>query len=143
MFSPFTVFSVLSSLCWELKNRLEMGGNEMVMKAKLARGWALFGMGTHSPGCASLLQLHLTADCNHQVNHRIWGGTGVCTRKLLRELSVLLRGQAALHPSESVSLKINSLRSVLITAVLRTSDSVFLSEKAPRSLAQYGYYLPT
>lgn len=47
------------------------------------------------------------------------------------------------HPSKYVSLQIHLLRSVLITVALQTFDSVFLSKKAPHSLAQYGYYLPT
>lgn len=147
VFPFYCIFSALQSVLGTEEHVGNRGGNEVAVKAKLARGWALFALHARPWMCIAVAAAPGTEGCNHQVNHRIWGGTGVCTRKLIRGLTgmlrVLPRVQAALYPSEPVNLKINSRRSVLITAVLRTSDSVFLSEKAPHSLAQYGYYLPT
>jgi len=82
-------------------------GNELGMKAKLARGWALFALHAQSWMCIPTAAASVTAGCNHQVKQSLGRNRGLpqkthrCMPGMLR---VLLRDQAALtHPSLSAS----------------------------------------
>lgn len=76
----FPFYSIFSAFQTRLGTE-DRQGNEVGTKAKLARGWALFALHAQPWTCVAIAAASVTAGCNHQVKHRIWGGTGVCTTK--------------------------------------------------------------
>lgn len=134
----FPFYSIFSALQPRLGTE-DSWENEVGMTAKLARGWGPFTLHVHR---CCIPYLAATAKRNTEFGEE--------QRSAPRNPSLRTRdaqGSAERlgcpHPSQPVSLRVHFLRSVLITAVSGTFDSVFLSEKVPLSLAQHSYYLPT
>lgn len=115
--SHFSPFSVLSSRGWELQR-----GSET--RRAREQGWGGAGHSlpcVHSPGCALLGQLHLLQEAAGTKGNSEFGEEQGCapqnSPQHARDAQGFTERPGCPYPSESVSLKINLLRSALITGV--------------------------
>lgn len=106
---PFPT-ALQSRLGAEHRQRHEVG-----MRARLVRGWA------------PLAAASVTGGCRHQGKHRIWGRCAPQNSpQHAKDAQGFTESPGCPYPSKPVSLKINLLRSALLTGVRSLIESSFL-----------------